>query len=452
MFDAEPLFLVDDDKAEVAELDVVREQAVGADNDIDGAVTQTAQRLLLFARAAVAREQADADREGLHAGHRGVEVLPGQDRRRGQDRTLLAAHHAFEGRAQRNFSLADADVAADKPIHRPGLFHILLDLGRGGQLVGGFVVGKALLKIALPGIVGREGVAVGLLAAGIELNELLGHRLGRSAHPLAGFRPLAAAQPAQLDLVRIAGSRIAGEQVELGDRDVEHVLFVVFDAQVVLGDALHLHALDAGIPADAVVLVDDEVAGGDVGQAVQRVLHPLGLALLGRTLPECAGREHRVVRKRQLAPGRKMPGQHLHLAFGRRGRRVGGNGEALGAQVLCQAGRRTLGAGEHRNAKAAAGHGAQVIDKRGNLAAPGRQAVGRRVDQLFERLVGQAAGKVFGQYRAAAPGLGVQPAGFGVELVQPGAERAVLKQAAQFFVPAVGGRAVSLPDRGRFLD
>ena len=51
--------------------------------------------------------------------------------------------------------------------------------------------------------------------------------------------------------------------VQLGDRDVEHVLFVVLDAQIILGDALHGHPLDARIAADAVVLVYHQVAHSD---------------------------------------------------------------------------------------------------------------------------------------------------------------------------------------------
>ena len=110
------------------------------------------------------------------------------------------------------------------------------------------------------------------------------------------------------------------------------------------------------------------------------------------------------------------------------------------------------GAGQHRDRQPLPPQRGQVFQQRGHLAAPGGQAVAGHVDHRLQRLVGQAAGKVFSQYRAAAPGLGVQPAGFGVELVQSGAERAVLKQTTQLFIAAVGGRAVSLPDRGRFLD
>ena len=43
MLDAEALFLVDDHQTQIAELDVLREQAVGADGDIDLAFREIVQ-------------------------------------------------------------------------------------------------------------------------------------------------------------------------------------------------------------------------------------------------------------------------------------------------------------------------------------------------------------------------------------------------------------------------
>ena len=451
VFDPEALFLVDDEQAQVLELHIVGQQPMGPHHDVHGAVPQPAQRLLLFLGAAVAGQQPDADGERLHAGEGGVEMLPGQDGGGGQDRALLAAHHAFEGRPQRHLGLADPHVAAQQPVHRPGLFHVVLDLGGGRQLVGGLLIGEALFKVPLPGVVRREGVAPGLLAAGVQLDELLGHRLGGGPDPPAGLVPVAAAQPAQPHLVRVAGGGVAGEQVQLGDRDVEHVLFVVFDAQVVLGDPLHLHAADARIPADAVVLVDHQVAGGDLGQAVEGILGALLFAADGG-LAKGPGRDHRIAGKGQLAPGGQVPGQHLHLPGGGRGRRVGGDRQPLGPQVLAEPGGGAGGAGQHRDRQPLPPQRGQVFQQRGHLAAPGGQAVAGGVDHRLQRLVGQAAGKVFGQQGAVAPGPGPEPFGRGVQVVQPGAEGAVVEQGGQLLAPAVGGGPVGLPDGGRLLD
>ncbi len=66
-----------------------------------------------------------------------------RQRRRHHDRDLLAVHRGDEGGAQRHFGLAEADVAADQPVHRPAGAEIVEHGGDGGQLIVGLLVGKA---------------------------------------------------------------------------------------------------------------------------------------------------------------------------------------------------------------------------------------------------------------------------------------------------------------------
>ena len=94
----------------------------------------------------------------------------------------------LEGGAQRHFGLAHAHIAAEQTIHGVTLFHVLLDLGGGVQLVVRFVVVKAGLKVPLPVAVRREGIACGLTAAGVKLNQLLRHLLGGLFFTLARVR------------------------------------------------------------------------------------------------------------------------------------------------------------------------------------------------------------------------------------------------------------------------
>ncbi len=46
-------------------------------------------------------------------------MLARQQRRRHDDGHLEALHRRDEGGAQRHFRLAEADIAADQPVHRP---------------------------------------------------------------------------------------------------------------------------------------------------------------------------------------------------------------------------------------------------------------------------------------------------------------------------------------------
>ncbi len=117
--DAEMLLLVDDDEAEVLELDGLAEERVGADDDVDVAFGEAFLCLRQFLRRDQPRGLRDLDRIAAQPVGKGLEVLAGEQRGRHHDRDLLAVHGGDEGGAQRHFGLAEADVAADQPVHRP---------------------------------------------------------------------------------------------------------------------------------------------------------------------------------------------------------------------------------------------------------------------------------------------------------------------------------------------
>ena len=79
MFDAEALFFVDDDEAEVFEGDVFGDEPVGADDDVDGAGEELFGDLAGFGGGAEAVEDIDADRVIRHAFAEIVIVLLGED-------------------------------------------------------------------------------------------------------------------------------------------------------------------------------------------------------------------------------------------------------------------------------------------------------------------------------------------------------------------------------------
>ena len=81
-----------------------------------------------------------------------------------QHSDLLVVHHGLEGSAQRDLRLAVARIAADQPVHRARLLHILLDCANGIDLIVGLHVGEASLQFLLPLSVDREGVSAHDLA------------------------------------------------------------------------------------------------------------------------------------------------------------------------------------------------------------------------------------------------------------------------------------------------
>ncbi len=122
--DAEMLLLIDNQQAEILELDAPAEQRMRADHDIDLAVGQRLLGLGQIGRRHEPRRLADLDRKAAEAFAEGLEMLPREQRRRHDDRDLLAVHGGDECRAQRNLGLAKADIAADEPVHRAAGFEI----------------------------------------------------------------------------------------------------------------------------------------------------------------------------------------------------------------------------------------------------------------------------------------------------------------------------------------
>ena len=89
-------------------------------------------------RRAEPAELGDVERELGHPLAERAIVLLGQDRRRHQHGHLVAAVDRLERGPHRHFGLAEADVAAQQPVHRPRLLHVALDGRDRRELVGRF--------------------------------------------------------------------------------------------------------------------------------------------------------------------------------------------------------------------------------------------------------------------------------------------------------------------------
>ena len=87
----------------------------------------------------------------------GVPVLLGEDRRRAEHEHLLAVDGDREGGADRDLRLAEADVAADEPVHRPAGLEVLLDRLDRARLVVGLAVRERRLEPLEPLVREIEG-------------------------------------------------------------------------------------------------------------------------------------------------------------------------------------------------------------------------------------------------------------------------------------------------------
>ena len=181
--DAEMLLLVDDDEAEVLELDGLAEQRMGADDDVDRALGEFLLHPGQLGGGDEPRGLRDVHREVAQAVGEGLGVLAREQGRRHHDRDLLAVHGGDEGGAQRHLGLAEADVAADQPIHRPAGGEVAEHRGDGGLLVVGLLVGKAGAELVVEPAADRKLRRLPQLPLGRDLDQLAGHLADALLHP-----------------------------------------------------------------------------------------------------------------------------------------------------------------------------------------------------------------------------------------------------------------------------
>lgn len=198
LLDAEALLLVDDQEAEVLPLDLVLvEDGVRADQDVHLAEAHLLDGLLLLLGRAEAANDIDDRREAVEARRERLVMLLCEDCRRHEYRHLLAVHRRLVGRSDGDLGLAEADVAAEQAVHGLLLLHVRLDLRDGAQLVFRLLIRESILELMLARVVWREGMAFGVLALRVDLDELLRDVLDRLLGACLGLDPLRATHAVQ---------------------------------------------------------------------------------------------------------------------------------------------------------------------------------------------------------------------------------------------------------------
>ena len=396
--DAEPLFLVHHEEAEIAELDIFREQPVRAHDDVHFAGGEIRERLLLLGFAPESADHLDADREAGEALAQRFLVLKREHRRRREKRHLFAVHYRLEGGAHGHFGLAVADVAAQQAVHRRRGLHVVLDVGDGRLLIGRQLVLERVFELFLPMRVGTERVAGHSFARGVELEQLLGHVAHGLLHP--GFRALPRRAAEAIDR-RPRRTGVFLNEVEPLDRNEEFVVAGVSQLEefldVVAPDA---DLLQADEHADAVVDVDDEVANLEIAQIGQKCLRrrPPAFGRAALFFEDVVLGVDLQARGGQPEPTRQTADRHQHSGVARVFRALDGNREDA---VLLQQFDRALGAPRRRRDKQR---------RRAFIAAPADlgDPVGNAAVEFDRRLTRNVTD------------LGIRGSGFGIRDTGPG--------------------------------
>ncbi|MCY1518552.1 hypothetical protein D9M68_532730 [compost metagenome] len=294
--------------------------------------------------------------------------------------------HGDERGAHRHFGLAEADVAADQPVHRLGGEHVVAHRLDGGLLVRGFLEREAGAEGFVVGLRVGEGEAFAGGTAGVDVEQLGGdvaHLLGGLALGLLpGFRT-EAVQRRQ----GVVAAGVAGDQVQAGHRHVELGFLGVLQGEEFRGLALDLQGDQAQVAADAMVDVHHGRTLAQFGEVLDHVVAGIAAALAAAAL-------HHPLAEQRAFGDQRQPRVIQQQAFVQGG---DGDGQALGAgderwpafDFL----RTQLEAGEHLQQHLAApgGFGAEqhAAGEFVEEAAQGRQ---RFAGLGLDRQVGQGAG------------------------------------------------------------
>ncbi len=244
------------------------------DQDVDLAFAKVGEDALGLGRAPEPRDHLDAHGEVPVPVAERVPVLLGEDGRRREHQRLLAVDRDRERCANRDLGLAEADVAADEPVHRVRRLEVLLDGLDRALLILRLAVRELGLEPLEPLVVERVRGAGRLLPLCVEADQVARELVHAFARARLEPVPRLAAELRQRRRFRV-GTDVARDLADLLVRHVQPVVAAKREEEIVARDVRDRLRLEAEQLADAVVLVDDEVAGAQVGERLQRAAaHP----------------------------------------------------------------------------------------------------------------------------------------------------------------------------------
>ena len=159
-------------------------------------------------------------------------MLPCEQGGRRDDRDLLAVHRRDEGGAQGDLRLAEADIAADEPVHRAPAFEIVQHIGDGTILIVGFLPREAVDELVVACPIGGQDRRLAKCARRGGFHQLARDCADTLAQLRAAFLPRLAAQPVELH--RFFAAAVPGEDVDILDRDEQLVSAAIFQGHAVV--------------------------------------------------------------------------------------------------------------------------------------------------------------------------------------------------------------------------
>ncbi len=203
-------------------------------------------------------------------------MLAREQRGRADDGDLQPRHCRDEGGTQRNLGLAETDIADDEAVHRLARCQIVEHFADRAVLIVGFLVGKAIdeariaARIRLRDLAGPQG------ALGGDRDQLTRDFADAILHLRLAALPRLAAEPVERPGLVAA---IAAEHVDILNGHIELVAAGIFKRDAIMRALADRDLREAGVAANAVIDMDDEIAGRQRRQFSEESIG--GLAALG---------------------------------------------------------------------------------------------------------------------------------------------------------------------------
>ena len=203
------------------------------------------------------RQGVDAHAELGEAPAEGRQVLADQNRRRRDQRHLLAGEDGGSGGAQRHLGLAEADVAADQAVHRPAAGEIAQHRVDCPQLVGRFRIGKMGGEPAIAAGRSRKPGRRRPLPLLRELHQRPRRFLDFGVHPRLPLGPAIAGQPVERNAG--VGRAVPPQLADLLGGHQQLLVRRIRQRQALVRATVLLQQFEGGHLADTVLRMRDEI-------------------------------------------------------------------------------------------------------------------------------------------------------------------------------------------------
>lgn len=187
-------------------------------------------------------------------------MLLGKNCRGTQECDLTPFRGGPERRPQSNLRFAEPHVSAYKPIHRFGLFHISQDVLYGFRLIRRFLEAEGRFKFTVQLPERRIPEPLGHFTPRIHFNQVFGDFFDSLAGFFLAGLPGSAAQTIQRRL-RFSPALKALDEGKAIHRNIKPIISGIVQQQEIVGSAARFHAQQPPKAGNAVIPMDQQVAG-----------------------------------------------------------------------------------------------------------------------------------------------------------------------------------------------